>query len=667
MNQVDIQAFLDAVFGKDNPLRSSIEPGSAKKVQSNRYGYNFGQPSKQQQLQAAMSPLERDIDVAYTKPVLEAFYKTFVEKIVRQSQEYAPFYKNYYSLPEKIQRQKVSLVRLFATMFRDEAMMRLLLDELPKGVVGILQELVYEVIPQNADEIAARYGMSIPKLQESGYSAAKNTIPVALGLCAIKLGEYVPNFSGRGRGGGHRYTFFLPLEVRDCFRRVLPVPASYSLQQLKEQPSGGFIYQSEQTIYEMLPLILSYLAETPLEYSANGKKLLKMTVKNFCKAGAIKEFFPDPDRDTDYMATTLLLQVLSPIQHKIVLDNSEVILRKIVASYADTHNISVITQFLTHLKSGNASYTKPVEKFAVKAQWVKLFSELPSDGSWVTVNNLLSIAKSRFDELAPLSLYDASSTYFIEEKQEYNYTKKRFIHASMFAETIIAPLLKAHCFVFAALGLVEIVFDAPISKGIVVGDKDYLTVFDGARGVRLTALGEYVFGKTDSYTPKAPSSGTEAIEKGRVELDTERMIATLYGNDIIMKMYLEKFMQPLTSASGTSTYRFKMNYSSFLHGCSTLEDVSAKIVLFKSRVAAHPPQLWEDFFANVKAKVEPLADADFYVMRIKPSPELTHLLTNDETLKRIVLRAEGYHILVRPKDMVTLRKRLEFHGYLIQK
>ena len=41
------------------------------------------------------------------------------------------------------------------------------------------------------------------------------------------------------------------------------------------------------------------------------------------------------------------------------------------------------------------------------------------------------------------------------------------------------------------------------------------------------------------------------------------------------------------------------------------------------------------------------------------------LLMQDEVFKKIVVKAEGYKILVLNKDVSTLRKRLEKHGYVL--
>jgi hypothetical protein len=661
MNTTEAEKLLDAIFGT-GALRNSFNPPVKQKPQSGYWGYN--EPSKKTLIQNEMSPLERDLDIEYAKPGLEALYDTYAAVLVRQHQNYSPFYKNYYALPEKTQRQKLSLVRLFATMFRDETILQQLLDAMPKRAVALVQELVYEGIPQYADEIAHRYGVGgVPRLRNTGYTTDKRTLPAELGLCAVKNADYVSDYSMGGKTG-YRYTLSVPLEVRACLRRVLPVPAAYTIQPLESKPETLYTYSAEENVATMLPLMLSYLAETPVAYSANGKKILKTSVKNFRTIAQTTEFFPEPDRDTDALATTLLMSVVSPIRHLVRMDNSEEILRQMLQEYGKTLNISMLLQLMTHLKSNAPHYNLPPEKFAAKAQWVNLFAELPSGGVWVAVNNLGAIARSRLEELAPVPLPFAESYLHTESKDKYDYTVKRFIRPSFYNDAVMMPLLKAHCFLFAALGLVELAFDAPSNAVATSSDKAYLTLYDGARAVRLTALGEYAFGKTDVYKPKGEAA---ALNQGRIELDEERMIATLYGNDTIRKLFLEKFMQVLPGASGTQTFRFKMDYTTFLQGCTTLEDVKAKIALFRQRIHSKPPRVWEEFFTGVQAKVEPVEPADYYVLRIKPSAELAHLLTHDAMLRDIVLRAEGYHILVRPEDMTTLRKRLQSYGYLMPK
>jgi hypothetical protein len=53
------------------------------------------------------------------------------------------------------------------------------------------------------------------------------------------------------------------------------------------------------------------------------------------------------------------------------------------------------------------------------------------------------------------------------------------------------------------------------------------------------------------------------------------------------------------------------------------------------------------------------------VFTFTPSPELMRLLSTDTILRDIVLKAEGYRIMVEKGDVERLMKRLREFGYLM--
>ncbi|HKL82096.1 MAG TPA: hypothetical protein VJ879_06230, partial [Desulfobacter sp.] len=111
---------------------------------------------------------------------------------------------------------------------------------------------------------------------------------------------------------------------------------------------------------------------------------------------------------------------------------------------------------------------------------------------------------------------------------------------------------------------------------------------------------------------------------------------------------------------------YMVSYASFLKECSTRKDVENKIQFFRDNIIAEPPRIWESFFNEVLARMEPLEQMPaMSVFRVKPDRELLTLLTRDNILKKYVIRAENHHIIVKTSDVSKVKKRLALFGFFI--
>jgi len=224
----------------------------------------------------------------------------------------------------------------------------------------------------------------------------------------------------------------------------------------------------------------------------------------------------------------------------------------------------------------------------------------------------------------------------------------------MYNDVLLAPLVKGMFFLLASLGLVNIAYELPTNKQYQLRDRNYLSVFDGLKFVRLSDFGKYVLGVSDSYDYTTEEKPTKVL------LDEKRLIVTIEGPGRLERMVLHRLAEKI----GENYY--KLSYHSFLKDCSSENDIKNKIAIFKEKISSKLPLVWEDFFKEVGAKINPLDyKENLHVFKIKPSKELVSLIARDETLKKNILKVEDYHIAIKGHNLSKVKKRLREFGFFI--
>jgi hypothetical protein len=79
------------------------------------------------------------------------------------------------------------------------------------------------------------------------------------------------------------------------------------------------------------------------------------------------------------------------------------------------------------------------------------------------------------------------------------------------------------------------------------------------------------------------------------------------------------------------------------------------------------PKNWQEFFITLDKKINPLTAVNEVLVFKIPSgdPELVKLLIQNQEIKKLLIKAEDYQIIVLQKDYATLRNKLKSFGYLL--
>lgn len=213
------------------------------------------------------------------------------------------------------------------------------------------------------------------------------------------------------------------------------------------------------------------------------------------------------------------------------------------------------------------------------------------------------------------------------------------------------PLLYGYLALYASCGLLEIAYD---HKGLY-----HISPYDIIEYVRLTPLGEYVFGITQRYQSSEVHQPLEYFSA-----DSDRLIIRALTIDD--KNPYEAILTDFASPIGAS--RYIVNPSSFLRGCSTLDDVLKKEQSFMTNVCAEPSAVWKEFFNTMKQRCYPLlpTQEQYTVRRIDPSnKELMQIFMVDAYIRKHTLRGENHTVLIESRYLTKVIERLRTYGYLV--
>jgi hypothetical protein len=219
-------------------------------------------------------------------------------------------------------------------------------------------------------------------------------------------------------------------------------------------------------------------------------------------------------------------------------------------------------------------------------------------------------------------------------------------------DLLIRPLLSAYCYLFAALGLLEITQKTPPEP--VTGSQGKTRPFspyDALEGVRITGFGRWCLGLTEER-PDRIQEQYEAIA------DRELLLVTVRGSSFERTLYLDAIGERLGED------RWRVSPRSFIAGCAGKEDIAERISKFKRLIDKNPAPHWEALFSRA------LERAGFLNRNIVPATvyylgdnrSLIEELLNDPSLGACALRAEGRMLVVPDKYR---RKFLDFlaeHG-----
>lgn len=442
-------------------------------------------------------------------------------------------------------------------------------------------------------------------------------------------------------------SYNLPYFIKENIKRFMPAPVSFNLKGQDEPGETEYQFLFKTNHIKDILAFTQALQQNTISFSSSKEIPIQSTLKKFYKKFPYQEFYPVDDkvRAPYHRAYCIFLYLnkfslgSSPTETSSPID----FIKKAVEYPAQKRLNSDIPIWTSYLK-GNGRH---VFNDNASLEIINLFKCLPKK-KWINIQDIIgwtTINKK------PLDITESRSGYPLQFKKKSTYSyDKIYINPNNREQLLILPLLKSRCFLFASLGLLDIAYNTPSNLYYRSDGKEYLTMFDGLSWVRLTSLGEYVFGQAKEK-PNIKISGSP------VELDNNVLIATLKHSDPIKQFYLESIGIKI------SENQYKIDNSSLIKSCSSLEDLQSKKDIFLEIIQKDPPEKWISLFDNAIEKFNILKGVNYHVFEIKKDLPFLHIVKSDHILINLIKFAENGFVIINHSDIKKARERLRELGY----
>ncbi len=573
--------------------------------------------------------IEEIIDKDYTVDTLKKICKQYLQYLFKK---------------DAIPQRKAELVCAFAMVFADKDLFQNFFSSLSEDVKKVLNLVVWDGGKHSIAKLEKMFGIKI--VENDGSDRSK----ICDGYLIFQIPQEYYYRSNQEKG-------FVSLSdgLRKIIKTHLPLPEEYSMIPLDTIKKTDFIHENNALILRQITLFIAYIKQGNLKFSKNQTKVMKSSVKEMVRCCSIKEFYND-DNDLEYIKTQLIIDFLTTASIERISDPIKGLKQLFDGffNYKDLKNYQ-LRNLLSHIKGEANYYYYNYEQQEEKVR-LSIFNLLQtmSDYHWYAVENMIKYCCYRDMDLNLVDRAVANRYLYYNKTFRYGY-ERVMLSEGIYRDALIIPLIKATMFLFSTFGLVDIAYNLPENPILQEKEHKYLSVFDGLQFVRLTRLGAFVLGLTKEYT-------MEGIEeqKANLILDEGRLLIHIEGEDMLKRLALEKIGEKMSNA------HYRVDYNSFLKECFCEKDIQQKITLFKDYISSKPPQIWQDFLDGILKKINPLTiEQEVTVYKLTPDKALISLIATDELLKKYILKAEDYRILIKAVHINKIKKRLGELGYFI--
>lgn len=399
------------------------------------------------------------------------------------------------------------------------------------------------------------------------------------------------------------------------------------------------------------------------ELTMKKKGVSTADMKRAGKKMALTEFFPDDNNEYRQNIRTFdYLAILSINEHLKTAYKA-----KKVMSYPDTladlfKNFEKLDTYLPtllypHIKGLRQNQTQWGNHDNLCLEMLEWLKSHPHQ--WVSINETyMRIVDHGSNGTG--NMYTAL-VYRPEEEQNsadiVNQYSSKSIAANTYAQEFGYAGLQAFAFILASIGIAEIAINEDKSdNGLYITNTRKPSPFTPVEYLRLTPLGRYALGIDKEYAIP------EVKKETYFELDPERLIIRSLQNPNPYEQLLRDTAIPISNG------RFQTSALSFLTNCRSRDDVEGKISIFKQFISSELPPIWEQFFQQLLQHCNPLQEDKISYRHYTLQPDnrdLVQLVTTDPQLRQMVIRAEGFRILVKLEDIRKFETQLKKHGYLL--
>jgi len=450
-----------------------------------------------------------------------------------------------------------------------------------------------------------------------------------------------------------KFSLYLPTNIRKFLIHFYKVPKEAKITPLKTIKKTDYLYNGQASIFEELPKVLAYNQLYKIKLT-NAGRLQKTGLSKLKRQLNLLEFYSDSNipqlNETKLMLIAHFVSSLS--ESKIGYDPLQELKHLFNNAFLKKYN--PIKGVLHDLYTTN--YSDNTNRFEVAKDFWEVLQKFPLE-EWIAIENIERHLEHFNYEIRPIAQLNASGHVFFFRKtvNRYGNSIKERVYlntATQYRNRLVDPTIKGMFFLFAALGLVDIAYNAPKTnkKGELIK-----SFYEGLVAVRLNNLGSYILGNTDVY------KDASNIALKRPILSDTSLTIICDKDDGISPLLLPLF------AKKVSTNRFKLDAQTFLIGINNNTQLNDKVDRFKKTVGNNLPDNWKLFFKELGNKMNPLIKiSNAFIFKIpKENTELVQIIARNTEIQSLCLKAEKHHIIVLRKDLNKFKEKLQKHGYFL--
>lgn len=293
---------------------------------------------------------------------------------------------------------------------------------------------------------------------------------------------------------------------------------------------------------------------------------------------------------------------------------------------------------------------------------------------WRTVRCFLNLLKSALsylddmkwgsvDYLCHLIRSSNSNSYVLDEEAFctmnvfefgrmplFNEYTSRYFGYDELIHQIAKPAVRSVLYAWASLGLLEIACTPSLPE-------DAVSPFDSLQYVRLTELGKYALGKVNTYSPPKVQDAQIPFE-----LSDDHLLIKVLNPESHLIVVLDRY------AKQVAPTLYKAEEAHFISDCGGTADLEKKIQQFKNLFDKELPPIWTSFFDTLlkQSKAFSTTSKQYVLRRIdREDRRLQDIILSDSTLRKYILRAEDYVVLIEQKHMDEVSRIFRSYGYIL--
>lgn len=433
---------------------------------------------------------------------------------------------------------------------------------------------------------------------------------------------------------------YIPDFLRNIYSRVLMPDMNFQAMFSDAPQQGLAVYSAEKEFISSFPVITGMYRQGIINCS--GMKIGSAAAAKIMKCLSIQDILPENIRKVHKISLgQYFIPTLVQVLNNRKTGNVENYVKDAFSMLTSNYSASMLPALLPHIKGFRAKYLECSKSFL----WGHFIKECLSTApdKWMSLTGLLDYIYS-----APDNSFYGCQIQDLKEMNLKNGITGEYVYPDTQWEEIDLESARAIAAAMYGLGMVEIALDSK--------DMEYSGPTAGIRQIRLTELGKYAIGLSDKYTAES------AVSRDWFGLDPDHLIVFSTSADNPYESLLAEIAAPIGGG------RYRIDSGSFLKKCNTLSDVNDKIGFFKDYICSELPDVWKDFFNNLKTHCKPLAKEkeDYAVLKIKgDNPELVRLLTSNSQLRKMIILVEGQRFLIKKDDMKQFADLMKDSGFLI--